>query len=431
MLAFLFFKSTGRGKFSIRKGGKIWADLLVVEQLKSLWIIKERKSNMKKILPKTEFIALIFSFLLLFSLAQVQAKTINVNCKPGKTIQAAVDNAEPGDVIKVKGTCNENVVIREEVHRITLDGQGTARIEGADPTTSTVRISGKGITIKGFTITGVRGGISVSRGEAIIEGNTIKDTGGSAVSIANHSFAQIIANTIKDSLSTGVVVSNTSSARIGYTGNPDARVPRPNTITGNRNGIDVRDTAVADIGFNTISDNTQRGVRVRRGSSARLGDVSRTEPSGNLIQNNGRDGIQVVDSTAQVRGNTITNNGRAGIVLRASSAVIGLDDGDPDNAVPNTISNNGQDRTRSGIDIGRVSLAVVTDNVIEGNSGDGITLAENSGLNLSGNSTDSANKNGDVGLDCTIGAYASGSIGTLTETSGATSFDDGTCIDDL
>ena len=188
----------------------------------------------------------------------------------------------------------------------------------------------------------------------------------------------------------------------------------------------MADTSFADIAFNTISSNERRGVRVVRGSSARLGGLSDTEPSGNLIQNNGREGIQVFDSTADLRGNTISGTGRAGIDITASSGVIGLDDGGPGGAddTPNTISNNG----RSGIVMDAVSRFGVTDNIIDANAQDGIRLAENSGLNLRDNITNV--NNGGFGLACTIGAYASGTIDTLTGTSGAAVFD-GTCIENL
>ena len=49
-----------------------------------------------------------------------------LTCGPEKTIGQAIKRLKPGDTLLVSGTCNENVDIGEEVHRITLDGQGTA-----------------------------------------------------------------------------------------------------------------------------------------------------------------------------------------------------------------------------------------------------------------------------------------------------------------
>ncbi|MBI2987964.1 MAG: hypothetical protein HYY45_14465, partial [Deltaproteobacteria bacterium] len=77
--------------------------------------------------------------------------TFTVDCGLGQTISDKLKDLIPGDTLLVSGTCNENLVIREEVHRITLDGQGTATINGPDPSASTVSVQGAGITIKGFT----------------------------------------------------------------------------------------------------------------------------------------------------------------------------------------------------------------------------------------------------------------------------------------
>ena len=54
---------------------------------------------------------------------------IKVDCDKGKTIKDALKHADPGDTIRVTGICTERVVIKTS--RITLDGQGTAVLDGA------------------------------------------------------------------------------------------------------------------------------------------------------------------------------------------------------------------------------------------------------------------------------------------------------------
>jgi hypothetical protein len=49
-----------------------------------------------------------------------------VNCDRGETIAEALARAEPGDTIRVTGTCVEQVSIKTD--RITLDGQGAATL---------------------------------------------------------------------------------------------------------------------------------------------------------------------------------------------------------------------------------------------------------------------------------------------------------------
>src|SRR4029077_353105 len=51
-----------------------------------------------------------------------------VNCDRGEEIARALARAEPGDTIRVTGTCVERVSIKTD--RITLDGQGAATLDG-------------------------------------------------------------------------------------------------------------------------------------------------------------------------------------------------------------------------------------------------------------------------------------------------------------
>ncbi len=104
--------------------------------------------------------------------------THTLTCGPEKTIGQAIKGLKPGDTLLVSGTCNENLDVGEEVHRITLDGQGSASING-DSSASAVSVTGTGITIRGFVITGgAPQGIAVTDGgAAVIDGNTIQVRG--------------------------------------------------------------------------------------------------------------------------------------------------------------------------------------------------------------------------------------------------------------
>ena len=62
------------------------------------------------------------------------------------------------------GTCTENLVKAKDIVRVVLDGQVNTTIQGQKKPTPTVEVRGRGITIKGFTVTGGRDGIMVSRG---------------------------------------------------------------------------------------------------------------------------------------------------------------------------------------------------------------------------------------------------------------------------
>ena len=57
----------------------------------------------------------------------------NVKCYYGESIQSALDRADNGDTIKVRGTCTENIIIRK--NGIKLEADGDASITAADATT--------------------------------------------------------------------------------------------------------------------------------------------------------------------------------------------------------------------------------------------------------------------------------------------------------
>ncbi len=318
------------------------------------------------------------------------AATFTVHCNAGETIQGALKDLIPGDVLKVSGTCNENVVISGTVvgysiGGITLDGQGSATIHGPDMTKPTVDILAHGITIKGFTITGGRDGIVVERARtATISGNTITGTA-----------AQ------RD----GIIVTTGGVATIGG-----------NTVQNwGRFGISLAQNGTARITNNTVQNNSSDGILVEESSSARIGfqTFSDTSPGPNTIQNNGRHGVNVNrSSSAVILSNTITGNLHHGVgVFRASHADVG----------GNTIESNGFP--------GPVSPA----------TNDGIRVEENSGVNLGqpgvsfsvGANSTTANNQG-FGVKCRFGGYVRGDLGTLNGASGppATNLD-GTCINAL
>jgi hypothetical protein len=84
--------------------------------------------------------------------------THRVNCDmPGETITNALQTAQPGDTIRVRGTCEETVTITTD--RLTLRGIDNATIKGpgagqaSDVSTGLVNIVGvQDVAIRGFTI---------------------------------------------------------------------------------------------------------------------------------------------------------------------------------------------------------------------------------------------------------------------------------------
>jgi parallel beta-helix repeat protein len=308
--------------------------------------MKRIKKSMRKIqksryINKEETMKTIIGLLILAAIfwcspAGLEAADRTLDCATG-TINSFLPRLRPGDRLIVSGTCNENVVISTEFSRITLDGQGTATINGPDPAANTVLVRGRNITIRGFTITGGSRGILVSRGaEATIDGNTIQNTGSDGIQVSDVSAARIINNTIQNNPDTGISVFESSSAFVGFLVGTD--------ITASPN---------------TIQNNATRGIIVSRTATARI--------VGNTISGNGDDGVGVFrNSQADIANNIISNNGSDGIALSNNSVVnLGSDTGTRIFDLPNDGSGN----VGFGINCGTGGVADGRQGTITGNSG--------------------------------------------------------------
>lgn len=252
----------------------------------------------------------VLAGLLWLPLSIVEAATVKLACNEKNTIGNAVKKLRPGDTLLVTGTCNEHLVIPEEIVRVVLDGQGKATISGPDKSVPTVIVNGRGITIKGFTVTGGRDGIVVSRGsQAVIDRNAIQNTGRIGLQVNQSSFAVIVNNTIENNPTNGISIGGSSYAIIGI-------------VTG------LDKTASPNI----IQNNGQNGINVGRSSNARI--------TGNTIRNNKQNGIQVTRaSQADITSSTIDGNGMSGIAVSQNSAVqLGADKGTGIFESPNTTS---------------------------------------------------------------------------------------------
>lgn len=291
---------------------------------------------------------------LLFTPAAVESATVTADCDAGGSINKAIGQVKPGDVLLASGTCRENVQISPDVVGITLNGQGKTTVqhpggEAFGPASPGIFVRGRAITITGFTVRGAIDGIHLSGpAHAVIDGNVITDNKRHGIHVDKGSVAQIVNNTIRGNGGSGINITEGSYARIGFRIPPDGKL------------------------------------------------------APNVIQGNGGDAISVgQNSSAWIVGNTIRGN--AG----------------------------------NGVTVDRNSQADVIGNTIAGNRGDGIAVTHNSGVNLVSertarregpNQTDSAEKNGGVGISCSIGGYVVGPLGTLAGVRGSKQIDSA-CID--
>ena len=234
------------------------------------------------------FIALLF--LGLTAAPKIGATTVNVDCNRGGAVGLVLSRLKPGDVVLVRGTCEENILIQAELLRVTLDGQRKATIKAADAGRPAIQVLGREVTIKGFTVTGGSFGIAINRGAtAVIDRNTIEHAAIAGLEVSHNSFARVINNIIQHNREHGILVLGSSSVHIGvwYT---DDKVPQPNVIQNNEgDGIQVLRSSTARIIGNTLSGNRRNGLTVQQASHA---DVA-----GNVFNGNGQHGIRVVGNS--------------------------------------------------------------------------------------------------------------------------------------
>jgi nitrous oxidase accessory protein NosD len=105
-------------------------------------------------------------------------KNFDVDCDSRDTISGALEKADPGDMIRIRGVCNERVTVRTD--RLTLAGRGSAVIQGGMVAQGVeldglVTIDGaRGVVIRNLTIQRSRAeGIFGTRGAAFTVENVI------------------------------------------------------------------------------------------------------------------------------------------------------------------------------------------------------------------------------------------------------------------
>ena len=226
--------------------------------------------------------------------SEAEARNINVNC-PMKSLQTAVDRANPGDTLNVSGTCNELIVVGTD--GVTIDGGGAATIDGDTPapvggTKALLRVFASDVTIRDITVQDSPGiGITIRRsGSATIRGTIVQNNIRHGISVSRSGHARIGAssgehdnpptagsegNIIQLNGQHGIIVRLSAGARIFH-----------NNILGNTlSGIRLAECGSADIDGNNITGNTDRGIFLSTNASVRLSDAVQ-HGEANLIAEN-------------------------------------------------------------------------------------------------------------------------------------------------
>ncbi|MGE3540712.1 MAG: right-handed parallel beta-helix repeat-containing protein [Candidatus Tectimicrobiota bacterium] len=324
----------------------------------------------------TLFASLVLALLCTMPVGRVSAdddrhsiRTHHVNCDlPGHTLTKALKRAQPGDTIRVQGTCKETVTITTD--RLTLLGVHNATIQGPggppslDVSEGILNIVGvQGVEIRNLTIQDSPvNGISGRQGAAFVVRDTrVHQSSGTGIEVTENSTVRFLGTCeVRGSSRAGISIRRGSSAllladlvhtihnnwgvlvlwnsSLALTGEQTTLLTEENTT----DGIIVADNSNLrlDGGLLTSQRNGSRGLALGEGNSGILGgtvllaqnqqgltlnDASRMAVfmAGNLtIQHNTMAGL-IADNQSTLRiinGGTITDNGPQDVVLRLGSA---------------------------------------------------------------------------------------------------------------
>ena len=327
-----------------------------------------------------------------------------VDCNAGETIAGAMSQARPGDTIMITGTCNEAVVVNKD--GITLDGGGSAIIDGSGMDAAVISVNGhQNVTIKGLTVQNGLSGIRlVESAAAWLEDVTAR---GSRVKSGYESGLGILVATSSFLGLTGVIVVQDNAGSGLWVGEGCSVVVLGNfVIQGNKlptaslratgNGVHgiqvvgggglVAHSASGDYTTLHAKDNTFAGISATENASITLWSGVTLEATGN-----GGSGLEIGNGSsvgfygwsAVSRGVTGTFNGNGwnGIAVWGSSSLNVWDDGA---AVNLTATNN----SGSGLGISDGSAATLNSPaseppsklVFSNNGGDGISLDNGAAL---------------------------------------------------
>ncbi|MCE8425607.1 MAG: right-handed parallel beta-helix repeat-containing protein [Candidatus Methanoperedens sp.] len=339
-------------------------------------------------------------------LAQIPYPVHNINKSTNyTTIQAAINDASPGDEIHVdSGTYYENVDVNKQ---LILLGVGYPVVNGGG-SGNDITLSADGSTLEGFTVTNANNGIYINASNNMVKGNKASTNADSGIEIsADFAFAQN--NTLIDNF-----VSNNSIGIFlyGYGGLTNPISPNNNnlinnTASNNNDGfflVNARNTILID---NKATYNTKIGIYIIS-INTRGGYFWFVKGNNNLSYNtvsNNDIGINLLSENETLFDNKISNNTHHGIYLDNSLcdriifcfAYNGYND-----LIHNTISNNG-----NGIYVNSSMTNNVKNNSVLNNN-NGIILNNSNSNLIYNNDFSNLNNANDRGNNIWNSTYPSG-----------------------
>jgi len=239
-----------------------------------------------------------------FVLAPARTLTVGQGGAQFQSIQAAIEAAQPGDVIEVApGTYRESVVIAKD--GVILLGSGSDRTTIESSTTVVSCLGVQSGRVEGFSLrhTGSQPGPAVlaSASSLVIADTVITGATGAGVEIGAGDVV-LLGSQIKANQGGGVLIH--SRARATLIDNAIAQ----NGLQGGFAGVQVRGSSTATLRFNRIWLNGGSGVFVHGNSQAQL--------VGNSLIGNGLHGVSALEGgSVELISSSFFWNGQVGIRL--------------------------------------------------------------------------------------------------------------------
>ncbi len=227
-----------------------------------------------------------------------------------KTIQQAVDAANPGDTIRVApGTYAENVVVNKPVTVTAASARPT--VQAADSSKDVFLLTSPGVRIDGLTLTGASGasGVQIQNTSKCVVTNVVARDNARAVylsystnnEVSNSNLAGNGYGVYSDYSSSNTISSNVATGEKGagnalgdgiFLNYGDSNTVTQNNLSANHVfGVSLFHSSGNDLSNNTISANEQIGVR--------LGEASNNNTlTFNTISGNSQLGILILRATS-------------------------------------------------------------------------------------------------------------------------------------
>ena len=231
--------------------------------------------------------------------------------EPGESIQSAIDQASPGDVIEVKsGTYSESIEVNKRLALIGVDtGKGAPLIEGALITSDLSEFSGFRVSNHagfGIIVNSNYSNITDNDVEACMGGIFLKNVHGNLVARNN---VRVVCEGLYGLLSGSFSLGGGDGIQLNYSYD---NTIKDNTVANGFIGIYLDTSKNNLVVGNNASDNSN-GI----GLFSATGNTIRD----NIIRRNSDDGIGLVkfSNDSIITGNTVEDNGDFGIWLKDSS----------------------------------------------------------------------------------------------------------------